>query len=306
MKIQTHADACRLGWMIYFANAIYYNESIDFSSFIDLCMNEIGKFIPENSFGKQYIKYSVLENYDYYGLPARKINIKNYVRTMKSFGLCRFEIKKKTYLCCTSLTRLLAQAYSRRIGSETVQNIVNLSNYPPGVMMIFYNLLLKDALYVAILKILQGKHSLGIKKIKRVELLRELGYDFKKNYGVFRHKIEPRLWFMNDLELIQIGRDDRVNTFYVLHESLNHSRKLYAEYCGLKVLTSINSFITSILKGFMEEVGLTGVELDKKSVEELLRFRLYVAGFYYENSLVDTLIGLGECYLVRTGVVLFE
>jgi len=292
--------------MIYFANIIYYNEPIDFSSFIDLCLNEIGKFIPENSFGKQYIKYSVLENYDYYGLPARRINVENYVRTMKSLGLCRFEIEKKTYLRCTPPTRLLAQAYSRRIGLETVPKIVRLSNYPPGVMMIFYNLLLKDALYVAILKILQGKHGLGIKKIKRVELLRELGYDFKKNYGVFRHKIEPRLWFMNDLELIQIGRDDRANTFYVLHESLNHSRKQYAEYCGLKVLPSINSFITSILKGFVEEVKLMGVELDKKYVEELLRFRLYLSGFYYENSLTDLLIGFGECYLVKPGVVRFE
>jgi hypothetical protein len=267
-------------------------------------MNEIGKLVPENCFGKQYIKYSVRKDYDYYGLPARKINVENYVRTMKSFGLCRFEIEKKTYLRCTPLTRLLAQAYSRRIGLETMQNIVNLSSYPPGTRMIFYELLLKDVEFSRIFRILQLKYRVGVRKIRRGELLKELGYDYKKNYGKFRHVVEPRLWFMNDLELIQIYKDG--TPLYILRESLNFDRKLYAEFCGLKTISSINSFITRILKEFVEESGLREIELNRGYIEELLKYRLYMIGFYCKNSLTDLMIGFGECYLVKPGVVRFE
>jgi hypothetical protein len=109
---------------------------------------------------------------------------------------------------------------------------------------------------------------------------------------------------MNDLELIQIYKDG--TPLYILYESLDFDRKLYAEYCGLKTISSIHSFVTRILKEFVEESGLIGIELDKKYVEKLLRFRLYIAGFYCENSLTDLMIGLRECYLVRPGVILFE
>jgi hypothetical protein len=303
MAIETHGEACRLGWIAYICHLLDEAGEIE--------VNLLTKTISEDAASmlrRETRKAARPRLPEYYGLPSSRSAATHYVYTMLDMGLCDRRLMQVpragriAYYRANAFTRLVA---SSRVwgGPATVNSITNLDNYRPGLKMIFHDILARDQVFQNLRRRLAEMYSRGRGAITRAELISGgPRYNFRsQEYNRFRHNYEPRLWFMHDLGWLEVEkakpRDERgpPQTVYKPTALIALPPDRLASIYGLKsfnpddrLIAGLEEFITA---NFRRQ------QVERQKLEDALRWWLYLRGYYpgQSRSIVDLMIMLGAC-----------
>jgi len=306
MTIETHGEACRLGWIAYICHLLDEAGEME--------VNLLTKTISEaaaSMLRREIRKAARPRLPEYYGLPSSRPAATHYLYAILSMGLCDRRLVevprggRMAYYRANAFTRLVA---SSRVwgGQTTVNSIMNPDNYRPGLKMIFHDILTRDQVFQAVRRMLAGLYSQNRRAVTRVNLFKmifaERGYDPKsREYNRFRHVYEPRLWFMRDLGWLEIEkakpRDERgpPRVIYKPTALIALPPERLANIYGLKPFKPDGQLIAG-LEEFIA-VNFRRQQVERRKLEDALRWWLYLRGYYPDQgrSIVDLMIMLGAC-----------
>ena len=304
--IETHGEACRLGWIAYICNLLDEAGEME--------VNLLTKTISEaaaSMLRREIRKAARPRLPEYYGLPSSRPAATHYLYAILSMGLCDrrlVEVPRAgriAYYRANAFTRLVA---SSRVwgGSATVNSITNLDNYLPGLKMIFHDILTRDQIFQGLRRMLAKMYSRGRGAVTRVNLFKMIfvgrGYDPKsREYNRFRHNYEPRLWFMRDLGWLEIEkakpRDQRgpPQAVYKPTPLIALAPERLASIYGLKPFQPDDRLIAG-LEEFIS-ANFRRQQVERQKLEDALRWWLYLRGYYPDQSrsIVDLMMMLGAC-----------
>jgi hypothetical protein len=191
-------------------------------------------------------------------------------------------------------------------GPATVNSIINLDNYRPGLKMIFHDILMRDEAFRRLRRRLAGLYSQNRRAVTRVNLFKMIfagrGYDPKsREYNRFRHSYEPRLWFMRDLGWLEIEkakpRDQKgpPQAVYKPTALIALAPERLANIYGLKPFKPDDRLIAGLEEFMM--INFRRQQVERQKLEDALRWWLYLRGYYPDQgrSVVDLMMMLGVC-----------